>query len=131
MDNLIGLEIKHLYEELSPLIESFTRRVCPECSEPCCRQRFGTYEGDDILFLKTLGYEINDADDRLGPEERCQFLSSRGCTRPRWQRPYRCTWFFCTELLEEMQTQSPRHYRRIIDLLNKLKQLRMELLGLK
>ncbi len=131
MKDIIAREIKKVYDELSPVIESFTSRVCPECSEPCCRQRFGIYEREDILFLKTLGYEINDADHGLGPEERCQFLSNRGCTRPRWQRPYRCTWFFCAGLLEAMQADSPAGYRRVVDLLNKIKQLRMELLGLK
>lgn len=129
--NYTGSEIKHLYEELSPLIESFTRRVCPECRQPCCKQRFGIYEKEDLLFLESINAEINDASKRLDPEGECQFLSSRGCIRPRWLRPYRCTWFFCSELLEAMQTHSPRHYRRIVDLLNRIKQLRTELLGLK
>ncbi|NOY65627.1 MAG: hypothetical protein GXO97_09600 [Nitrospirae bacterium] len=130
MDNTIGFEIKHLYEELSPLIERFTRKLCPECRQPCCKQRFGIYEKEDILFLNSINAKISDANRRFDPDGKCQFLSSRGCIRPRWLRPYRCTWFFCTELLEAMQTHS-RQYRRIVDLLNRIKQLRMELLGLK
>ena len=131
MNDTTGIEIRNLYEELSPLIERFTRKVCPECSQSCCKQRFGIYEKDDILFLKAINANIVDANRRIDPEGTCQFLSAKGCIRPRWLRPYRCTWFFCAELLEAMQTHSPIYYRRIVYLLNMIKQLRMDLLGLK
>jgi hypothetical protein len=44
-------------------------------------------------------------------------------------RPYRCTWYFCTPLLDHIQKKSVRKYRRLLDLLQRITQKRLEMLN--
>ena len=55
--------------------------------------------------------------------EPCRHLGPRGCGLPRWQRPYRCTWYFCDALLQRMPSCDPRGYRAFVDRLKALGEL--------
>jgi hypothetical protein len=60
--------------------------------------------------------------------EPCRYLPSKGCSLPRWQRPYRCTWYFCQTLLEEMPGESAGEYRKFITALRRLQSCRQRLI---
>ncbi|NOX20092.1 MAG: hypothetical protein GXO99_02350 [Nitrospirae bacterium] len=123
----LALEIKELIEELSPIIESFTSEVCPTCRSVCCKHKHSLYDEEDKVFLRALSVEpVND--ESLDPDGPCQFLSPTGCVRPRWKRPFRCTWYFCEALLEYMPEASGRHYRRLVRLLNEILEKRKALI---
>ena len=126
----IALQIKECFEELSPLIEYFTSEVCPSCQSVCCRHKHSLYDEEDRLFLQALSVE---AENNLSPDPEgpCEFLKETGCVRERWQRPFRCTWYFCDTLLQYMPEASGRRYREMVNLLNKLISLRRRLLSTK
>ncbi|NIO32381.1 MAG: hypothetical protein GTN75_11410, partial [Gemmatimonadetes bacterium] len=114
--------------EVSPLIEAFTSRVCPSCESVCCIDRHGTHEAADLAFLSTIDEpppgDSPKADDTLP----CRHLGPRGCGIARWQRPYRCTWYFCPALLEAMPQADPKGYRALVSKLERLGELRQRLL---
>lgn len=94
--------LKKLLIELSPFIEAYTSRVCPACTEVCCKQRHGAFTEADRAYFGALGEEVPHHDPSWPPDELCQFLGGTGCAKPRWQRAWRCTWFFCEPLLQAM-----------------------------
>ncbi|MDA8170172.1 MAG: hypothetical protein M0Z59_10830 [Nitrospiraceae bacterium] len=122
----LALQMKEAFERLSPYIERHTGEVCPFCVKVCCANKHGTPEAQDFFFFGSLGIEAVPAQ---GPADAvCSLLSAAGCTLPRWQRPFRCTWYFCGPLLEAMRNGSGREYRAFVSELERLVGLRRELL---
>ena len=114
------------YDEVSPFIELHTSRVCPSCAKVCCIDRHGTHETEDLAFLAALGQSAPPEPPLKDDTLPCRQLGREGCGLKRWQRPYRCTWYFCSALLEEMPDESPRGYREFIEKLKRLQALRHE-----
>lgn len=123
----LATDMKRAYDEVSPFIELHTARVCPNCLKVCCIDRHGTHEPEDLAFIEALGQgpppEPPLKDDTLP----CRQLGPAGCGLERWRRPFRCTWYFCAALLEEMPEESPREYRRFMDKLGVLQRLRNQI----
>lgn len=107
-----------LIEAISPLIEAYTAAACPECTSVCCIDRHSRFDRSDIIFMTALGKDIPEENSGIAETDACRFLCSRGCTLERSQRPYRCTWFFCSALLDQiMQRTSATDYRKFMELL--------------
>jgi hypothetical protein len=124
----LALQMKAAYEEVSPLIEAFTAKVCPTCRSVCCIDRHGSHEEADLKFLsasrEAAPPEPPLPDDTLP----CRHLGAKGCGIERWRRPYRCTWYFCAALLEAMPQADPRGYRDLVAKLTRLGELRHKLM---
>lgn len=116
------------FDAVSSFIERHTQAVCPNCEKVCCIDRHGTYEKEDIVFLSAIGELRHDVRPKEPDTEPCRFLSPVGCGLPRIRRPFRCTWYFCTALLDEMQGGNPREYRKFIAELNRLLEHRRDVL---
>jgi len=124
----IAQRLKTLYDEISPLIEEFTQEVCPECQSVCCKHRHGRFEPLDEKFIEALGVDIPRATDDRDDDDWCEFLTETGCQKPRWQRPFRCTWYFCEALLQYMPEKSPKRLRKLQRLLQEIQTLRIQLI---
>ena len=127
--NLIGTaeKMKRLLIESSPMIEDYTREVCPVCAEVCCRQKHGTFRESDMVYLHALGVELPPRDQGRPLEGPCEWMGSRGCDRPRWLRPFKCTWFFCGPLLKAMYDGPSRKSRQLCAMLQEMADLYREL----
>ncbi|MDA8325288.1 MAG: hypothetical protein M0033_03625 [Nitrospiraceae bacterium] len=125
----LALQMAESFRKLTPFIERHTGMVCPHCPKICCANKHGTPEEDDFIFYRALGMAAKPADG--APDEVCSLLGSRGCELPRWQRPFRCTWYFCLPLLESMRGDSGRQYRAFVAGLARLVELRNRLITLK
>lgn len=108
------------YDELSPYIEAHTAALCPNCQNVCCMDRHGEYEAEDLVYLETLGEPLPDIRPKALDTDPCRHMTSTGCALPRWQRPFRCTWFFCAALLGEMPRKDKKKYRMFIETLREL-----------
>jgi hypothetical protein len=109
----IARELKELLLRASPFIEQYTAAVCPACTEICCRQRHGTFTDRDRAYLEALGEPVPQHDPARPPDGPCQFLGCAGCVKPRWQRAWKCTWFFCGPLLQALD-KGPRREARAL-----------------
>jgi len=124
----LAREVACLIESVSPLIEDHTRTVCPSCPDVCCINKHSYHDRSDFIYLQALGANMPSYKPGIADSDPCQFIGDYGCTLERSLRPYRCTWYFCTPLLEHIQKKSVRKYRRLMDLLKLITQKRTEML---
>ncbi|MBI5634192.1 MAG: hypothetical protein HZA15_12030 [Nitrospirae bacterium] len=122
-------EAREMIEAVSPIIECLTSRVCPDCTSVCCINRHSDFDYSDNIFMSALNKEIPEEDPGVAATDPCRFLGRRGCLRERPERPYRCTWFFCSPLLEVIGEQMPlSDHRNFIEMLRKITELRTEMI---
>ena len=123
----LALRMRAAYDAVSPFIESNTARICPSCQRVCCMDRHGEYEAEDLAYLEALGEPLPDISRKEIDTDPCRHMTPTGCGIARWQRPFRCTWFFCAALLDEMPKRDKRGYRKFIKSLRELQALRTEI----
>lgn len=128
--NLLELasEVKDAFQTVSPFIEKHTAEVCPECEKVCCIDKHGFYDENDRAFMEALDMAIHDYPRDRDEAEPCRFLGERGCVRERWERPFRCTHFFCDALLERLEHDDAKLYRAFLAYFQHLMSLRKRLL---
>jgi hypothetical protein len=105
--------LKKLLIESSPFIEEYTRQICPSCTGVCCKQRHGLFTEADLAYLSALGEEIPPHDPSRPVDGSCQFLGASGCGKPRWQRAWKCTWYFCEPLLRALDEGPQKKARQL------------------
>ncbi len=122
-------EAEELIETISPIIESHTAMVCPDCTSVCCIDRHSRFDYSDVIFMSALERDIPEEDPAVTGTDPCRFLGRRGCVRKRSERPYRCTWFFCSPLLEVIEERMPlAEYRSFMKMLRRITELRTEMI---
>lgn len=121
-------ELKSSLIEIEPFIERYTTSICPHCENVCCIDRHGSYEAEDIAFLKALGQSPPNMKQKPSDTEPCRYLGNKGCSLPRWQRPFRCTWYFCVPLLEYIYAERGKRYRDFTTRLRRLLEARKNFL---
>ncbi len=124
----VSLRIMELYDLVSPLIEKVSGRVCPSCDYICCRERHFLYDLYDRIFLEQIGLGPSgmDTSSECDEDTYCRMLSDNGCLLPRWQRPFRCTWFFCETMICEMGEDGLR-MEEIFGIIREMQQQRVKL----
>lgn len=125
----IAKEAADAVEAISPEIERHTSAVCPDCLRVCCVNRHSYHELGDIVHLSLLGERPPAYREGVGDAEPCQFLGEGGCRLIRAQRPHRCTWFFCSPLLDHIEAASAREYRSFVAALENINRKRSDLLS--
>jgi len=112
--------IQQLLITSSPLIEQYTAAVCPSCREVCCKQRHGMFTENDRAYLSALGAVVPQHDPAWPLDKACQFLGPTGCAKPRWQRAWKCTWFFCDPLLRALDDGPGKQARALTQILEEI-----------
>lgn len=117
-------KLKQLLIDISPMIEEYTARVCPDCRDVCCRQRHSIMNEQDVRYLRALDVPLPAPDPARAPDGPCQFMGKTGCVNPRWLRPWRCTWYFCGPLLDAVDKGPKKKARRLSALIQEIVDLR-------
>jgi hypothetical protein len=106
-------KLQQFLRDSSPLIEDYTLEVCPSCTDVCCKQKHGTYRERDIIYLTALNIPVPGRDAARPSEGPCEALGAHGCVHPRWQRPFKCTWYFCEPIIRAMEERPGRSTRQL------------------
>jgi hypothetical protein len=123
----IAHELKKLFNAVSPFMEKHTALICPLCEKVCCINKHGRHTKEDIYFFAALGMKAPSNDRGRKDTDPCGFLAADGCSLERWERPFRCTWFFCDPLLESMKDNG-KAFREFVNSLNMLILIRQKLI---
>ncbi len=122
-------ELKETLNTISPFIETHTALVCPECKKVCCADKHGRYSSGDIIYLNALETDIPPQPVDREETASCRYITDTGCSLQRWMRPYRCTLFFCTALMNSIERGDPNIYRAFNGYFQHLISLREQLAG--
>jgi len=117
---VIANHLKQLLIVSSPFLDEYTALVCPLCSDVCCRQKHGLYRENDMRYLHALDIDAPLRDATKPDWGPCECLGPQGCLQPRWLRPFKCTWYFCDQLLAALNEGPQRKARRIITSLQEM-----------
>jgi len=123
----IAHKLEGILNDISPFIEKHTALVCPLCESVCCINKHGRHTKEDICFFTALGINVPSIDRDRKDTDPCGYLDANGCSLHRWERPFRCTWFFCDPLLQSMKDNG-KAYREFVNSLNMLILVRQKLI---
>lgn len=125
----LARDLFHFINTVDPFIQKHTETVCAVCTAVCCTNKHAYYEYEDIIYILSLGLETPVYGNSGADSDPCRFMGSNGCTVSRLLRPYRCTWYFCAPLLENMQNDSAVAYRKFIGSLEEITRKREDMLN--
>ncbi len=123
----LGTRYKEILEQIDPLIQGLTAKSCPYCGVVCCAQKFGLPNSSDMVTFLAMNVNGHVYDFQKDPRSMCQFMGEKGCILPRYQRPFRCTFYFCDPLLIQIDLLPKMENERLIQGLKKLESLRQEM----
>ncbi|MCS7203067.1 MAG: hypothetical protein NZ809_01260 [Thermodesulfovibrio sp.] len=120
--------VKELLIKIDPFVEIYSKKVCSKCENICCLNKNSRYEYDDLIYVLALGEKFPLPERNLKDREPCYLLTEKGCSIPRYLRPLRCNWYFCKDLLKEMESAPARAFREFSNtftlMLHKRQQMR-------
>lgn len=127
--------VRNLSQEVAALVLSMgaaqqgaCAAVCPECRSVCCINRHAFHEHEDLVYLAALGESMPSYKEEIEETAPCQFLGDCGCSVSRHLRPHRCNTYFCTPMLEYLETGPAPQYRQFIHDLERVNRKREEML---
>lgn len=125
----LASEVKNLILKVDPFVDIYAKKVCSNCINICCLNKNSRYEYDDLIYILALREKFPLPERNLKEKEACYLLTEKGCKIPRYMRPLRCNWYFCKDLLQEMETAPPRAFREFSNTFNKMLHLRQQMLN--
>ncbi|MCS7164513.1 MAG: hypothetical protein NZ845_05915 [Thermodesulfovibrio sp.] len=125
----LSREIKEIIVKIDPFIDVYAKKICSKCIDICCLNKNSRYEYDDLIYILALREQFPIPDRNLEDKEPCYLLTEKGCKIPRYLRPLRCNWYFCKDLLKEMETSPARAFREFSNMFNKMLYLRQQMLN--
>ena len=106
----IGKRLKAEYLRLEPMLKGFTESFCASCKNPCCVNRHGFPDFEDLVVQRCLGVKARTYEKGLKDTGPCKFLGPKGCVLNRLERSYRCTWYFCDRVMDGFQKRKPHQF---------------------
>lgn len=94
-------------EAVFPVMDHLCCLTCPECREPCCRVAKPWFDLRDLLFLHLAGGGIAPSQPIAGRRDHCRYLTPKGCSLPRIERPWICTWYLCPVQKKILRSETP------------------------
>ncbi|MCD4719179.1 MAG: hypothetical protein K8S13_04870 [Desulfobacula sp.] len=106
-------QIRHRFEEMSGSIEKVCSHTCVYCEDICCIRATIWFDLKDLLYIyfglnKFPASQIikNSSGNR---KKACCHFFEKGCALSRLERPFICTWYFCSE----QKRYLTRHHQKI------------------
>ncbi|NPA94069.1 MAG: hypothetical protein GXO58_01430 [Thermodesulfobacteria bacterium] len=125
---VISSKMEGIYSELEPYFRDYIEPFCKNCPTPCCVNRHGFPDFEDLIFLNACGRNLNEFDFACADTDMCQYLGSNGCRLARCARSYRCTWYFCDEVLDRFESEHSASFMKFDELMHKLASERAKLI---
>lgn len=92
----LAQQIRCRIEALDPLMRALCEQTCPLCTDNCCRRATVWFDFKDLLLHHMVQKAVPTGQLITAVHQTCRYLGFDGCTLPRIQRPFVCTWFICS-----------------------------------
>lgn len=93
----LAQRIRSRIEALDPLMRDLCERTCPHCTDNCCRRATVWFDFKDLLCLHMARRQVTPPAQLVSAaHQTCRYMGDEGCSLPRTQRPFVCTWFICS-----------------------------------
>lgn len=128
----VTLEITSIVEKLSPIAQKVCWETCVSCKDVCCKRATIWYDIKDLLYLYCSGNSVPKRQIQkkdINGELVCPNFTVKGCALPRTQRPFVCSWYFCTSQKEYLEKNNPDQLLLIKQYLTDFKSLRNQILS--
>lgn len=120
--------IRQNLNHLFPIMDRLCADTCTDCKEPCCRVAKLWYNYQDLLFLSLSGLQPpEDGQPIQNYHGHCRYLGSTGCTLPRINRPWICTWYICPPQTSILRRNSRVLYNEVEEVIQNIKAARKEM----
>lgn len=119
-------ELRRQMTALFPIMDHLCRATCPTCADVCCRRACVWIDFKDLLLLHLADIPLPDGQLLGSRGEHCRYGAPDGCRLDRIQRPFVCTWYLCPAQTQRLR-RYPRQMARIMEALQRVKQLRQEM----
>lgn len=126
---ILARQIKEFIIKIDPFMDFYSKKICSSCISICCLNRNSRYEYEDMIYILALGEKFPIPERNLREEEPCYLLTDSGCKIPRYLRPLRCNWYFCNDLLREMESAPAKIFREFSNTFDKILQVRQQMLN--
>lgn len=97
--------IRTSYSAVDAQLQELCEKTCSLCSDVCCMRATVWYEIRDLLYLQLAGKSFQENQVSRESDGRCCFLLDNGCSLPRDERPFICTWYICAAQKALLQEQ--------------------------
>lgn len=100
---------------------------CPSCEDVCCRHATVWYDFRDVLFscFQRQALPIRQIDKN--EDGICTHLHVDGCSLPRVERPFICTWYVCSSQKQLLDSSDKTVRVQCVDSLDEIKRTRKQL----
>ncbi|THB77223.1 MAG: hypothetical protein D3926_15975 [Desulfobacteraceae bacterium] len=86
---------------LATAMDELCSHTCPDCKEICCTRANIWFDFKDLLYSYFGTGRFPESQIRKTYREMtayaCSCLAPNGCTLPRTERPFVCTWYICPD----------------------------------
>ncbi len=89
--------IKATFLAVDNQLQTLCEKTCISCRDVCCMRATVWYETKDLLYMQLAGYSLQENQVRRENDGTCCFLGENGCSLPRDERPFICTWYICAD----------------------------------
>ena len=124
----LGKDIKESFIELDSYFLKITKQKCRFCIDHCCVNRHGFPDFEDLIVRRSMKLSLLEYDFSVIDTKDCQFLGKTGCILKRFERSYRCSWYFCDEVFDYFEKNDQKAFLQFEDGLFKIGQKRQKLL---
>ncbi|MEZ4528786.1 MAG: hypothetical protein R2941_22975 [Desulfobacterales bacterium] len=121
---ILAQDAEKLLESVFPLMEELCAASCPSCREPCCRVARLWFNFQDLLFLHLSGNSIAEGQPHKEIHLHCRYLDRSGCTLPRMERPWICTWYLCPPQTSLLRKKGKSVKNRVEQIFSEIKEKR-------
>ena len=124
----LGFNIKESFIKLDPYFFKINNKMCCLCIDHCCINRHGFPDFEDLIIRRSLELPLLEYDFSAFDTDTCQFLGEKGCTLKRYERSYRCSWYFCDKVFDYYEKNDQEFFLTLEKELAHIGELRQKIL---
>lgn len=127
----IAKKIKKEFEVMSDPMEQLCLCTCIKCEDICCVRATIWFDFKDLLYVYFGTGKFPESQIKkvtLKNQVRaCHCFTKKGCTLPRTERPFVCTWYLCPAQKKYLSNFNPKLMLDFDQTLLNIKELRNQI----